>query len=869
MDLLEREAPLAILRASVDAARSEGGRLAFVEGEAGVGKTSLLGAFRRALPVDVRSVQGACDPLSTPQPFGPLIEFALDLDPTLARALDQHPTSGTIARAFLATLQSSPLVIVLDDLHWADEATLDVLRFVGRRMESTSTLIVGAYRDDEVGTDHPLRMVLGELASSTRVQRIRLEGLSPEAVARLAEHTDLDPAELHARTNGNPFFVTEVVAGAPASIPQTVRDAVLARVGRLSATGRRTLEAAAVIGLSVEPRLLGQVVGDTASAECLSSGLLQANAGLYVFRHEIARQAVLDATDPSTFVSLHERVLAALMSEGRQRWPVARLAHHAVAAGDGQRALGFGRQAAQEASQAGAHREAAAQLAKIEPYSGLLPARERGTYFEHLAREQFLTARPDLGLGAFERATAAWHEAGDPLEEIRILTEAAKSYVGSGRIADAYALAERAETMSRELPDPLVRAEALNVLAYVTFQDRDPAAIGHARRAIELAGSDVRGAATALMAWNTIGSARIHAGDRGGIADLQRSLEMAMERGMDRGVAHAYANLVESLGATFRFEDADPNFDAGLRYVIDRELDAQRTYIEAWLAVTEMYRGRWAASADRARRIAHDRTNPTISRIVALVALGRGLARRGDREARGVLDEASTLAGPTEAFQFVGPVSAARAELAWLEGDEHRAAAEAESAFRFRLVERHPWIHDELGWWRGIGRPHGTSTRPTTRPWRLQAEGRWREAATAWRHLDCGFEAARALLGSPDPDDVEQARLVFDRLEARPAIGLAVRRLRQLGVRRIARGVRPSTRANAAGLTTREVEVLGLIAGGLTNDQIAARLFLSPRTVHHHVAAVLGKLGVNRRRAAAEAAIKLGLELQHVPARRI
>jgi DNA-binding CsgD family transcriptional regulator/tetratricopeptide (TPR) repeat protein len=856
MDLLEREEPLATMRALARAASSHGGHLLFVEGEAGVGKTSLLREFRRALPVEIRCVYGTCEPLSTPQPFGPIVDVAADLDSGLASLLDRGAASAEISRRFIKALEPPDTVVLLDDLQWADEATLDVVRFIGRRIHTTSALVVGAFRVDEVGNDHPLRVVLGQLATSPAVRRIHLEGLSRGSVARLCELTDLDPAELHARTNGNPFFVTEVVAAGSADIPQTVRDAVLARVARLSAPGRRALEAAAVIGATVEPRILTSVVSANTAEECLAGGLLHASAGRYAFRHEIARQAILDATDPSTSAWLHERVLQALVSDGPERWPLARLAHHAIGAGNGAAALRFGRRAADEASRAGAHREAAAQLARIEPYSGSLPPRERGAYFEHLAREQFLTASADLGLAAFEKAVAVWQEAGDPLEEVRVLTEAAKSYVGSGRIAEANAVAARATGMP--VPDALLRAEVFNVLAYVRMQDRDPGAVDDARRAIDLAGSAQAAAATTLMAWNTIGTARIHAGDRAGIADLQRSLEMALAHGLDRGAAHAYANLVEALTATFRFADAAPNFDAGLRYVTDRELVAQRTYIDAWLSMSDMYRGRWTAAADRGRRIGEEPANPTISRIVALVALGRVLARQGDPEARAVLDDALALADPTGAFQFIGPVRAARAELAWLEGDAARSSAEAGLALDIGGAARHPWVHDELEWWRSGGAGERSAPLATT-PWRLQHEGRSRAAATAWRDLECEFEAALALLASSDPSDVEEARTAFDHLGARPAVGASTRKLRQLGVRTIPRGVRPTTRANPAGLTVRELEVLGLIAAGLTNDQIAARLYLSPRTVHHHVEAVLAKLGVNRRTAAAEAARTLGL----------
>src|SRR5438874_4817148 len=286
--LLERSAQLAALdEAHAAVAASGKGRVVVLGGEAGVGKTTLLREFCERKPA--RIVWGACDALFTPRPLGPLFEIVESVGGDLQELVTGAARPHEVASALLAELSGRKgTVLVLEDLHWADEATLDVVRLLARRVETSPVLVLASYRDDELDRMHPLRLVLGELATSPALTRLAVEPLSLAAVATFAETLPIDPQDLYRQTGGNPFFVTEVVAAGAEQIPATVRDAVLARTARLDADARSLLEAVAVVPPQADLWLLESLAPETFERvdDCLASGMLIATTGGVAFRHE-------------------------------------------------------------------------------------------------------------------------------------------------------------------------------------------------------------------------------------------------------------------------------------------------------------------------------------------------------------------------------------------------------------------------------------------------------------------------------------------------------------------------------------------------------------------------------------------------------
>ncbi len=744
--LLERDQQLDDLRVFADGTAALGGGVVLVGGEAGIGKTSLVREFvaGRGEPV----LTGSCEPLSTPRPLQPLHDLAHQAGGRLAVAMASDASRHDRFTALLELLGEAPTVAVIEDVHWADEATLDLLVFLGRRLGETQSLLVLTFREHSPEAPPRLAEVLGHLATRGRAVRIGLPPLSIEAVAVLADGGTASAARVHAATAGNPFFVTEVLASGTDDVPASVRDVVLGRAAHLGDGARAVLEAAAVVPDRVELALLYAASGSVPQdlQECERVDLLEVGPRFATYRHELARMAVLDSLPAVRRQQLHAAVVAHLLT--RPGHLESRIAHHADLAGDSATVLTHAVLAADQAARMGAHREAAAQMDRALAH---LDAAEPGVAARILDRAAQLfqpTGRLEDALDASGRAVELLRTE-DQAELASVLATHARVLWVVARGEESRAAIDEAVEIVTSLPGSAGEVHVLATAAALYMLAREiPRAFDTGRRAIALARE--RGDAVGLMrALNAVGAASWFAVPDEAEPLLVESLEIARRLHDDVGVAHALVNLGSGAGEIRRYDVARRWLEENREFSAARDLDHSRDYSTAWLARIALEQGDWDRALDLAESVP-DTTDP-ISRIASLAVAGKVRLRRGESNAANQLDEAWELARGTGHLQRLWPVAAGLAEQAWRAGSSDQIPALVTETLELARTLGQPWAVGELGWW--LTRAGGPAPQQdeAAAAYVAMAESRWDDAATLWDELGCPWEAALCRSETADP----------------------------------------------------------------------------------------------------------------------
>jgi len=884
VDLLERDDELRLLARAWQEARCGEGSIVLLAGESGIGKTSLARLFAAGPdvgPDDGQVLWGVCDPLGVPRPLGPLHDVADDLGEPAAGLLRAGAPPHEIHRALLEALTARSVLLVVDDLQWADEATIDLLRFLLRRIAGTRSLVLATYRADEPDPQPALRALLGDVARTPSATRVELDPLSVAAVTTLVGERHIDPAHLHRLTRGNSFFVTEVVSQDPGpdgdALPVSVRDAVLARTAGLDPDARDLADLLACAPGAVPDTLLpalGVGIGPLRTLD--SAGLIARERRGITYRHDICRLAVAGAIPPGGEIDLHRRMIEALETLPDPDPSV--LVHHALAAGDDARVFGSAARAGRTAAASGAHTEAARFFVTALDHAPPDALAARAGLCELLAHELFLTNRLEEAIAAIHRAIG-WRRAEGDADGVGAGHRSLASfewYHGDRARAVEHAttaidvLAPRAVPGS---PAAALLGHALAAAGFLAMQDNDLATARELHdRARTLAegradgdeGADGADAAleVRLLMLDTV--VAMLAGDPAARGRLLGALEAV---GDAVKVEHStcWTQLANLDVEHRRLDAAEKVLDRSLPLTVQWEYPICEHWQRGVRARLRVMRGAWDEAAHDARGVLTDSgsvlTHTWPSLVLGLVALRRGGDEAGPRLDRG-WDIAVRFGEPLRLL----PAASALAERCWVTGRPDGRVADGPALLA--EIGTRPgteWSAAELAvWLRRLGHAVEAPPVPPDSPYGLMLAGDPRAAAERWAELGSPYDQALALVDAGEPADVFAALELLDRLGA-DAVAAKVRRdLRGRGVTGVPARPRATTRTNPAGLTARQVDVLRLVAEGLTNAGIAARLFISEKTADHHVSAILAKLDVPTRREAAVVARRLGV----VPERR-
>jgi ATP/maltotriose-dependent transcriptional regulator MalT len=859
MRLLERDDQMVTLRRVLQRAERHG-RVVLVSGPAGIGKTSLVRAFASIAEEAGATVRvGACDDLRTTRAFAPFRDMAQG-QRRLGRVLQSGADAADVLDAILEELDDPlrPVVHVVEDLQWADDATLDAILVVARRIERLPAVLVGTYRDDEIDRAHPLRRVLGALGAAD-VERIALEPLSRNAVGLLTDRHDVD--DLHRVTGGNPFYVLEMAAAPDAAVPTTVRDAVLTRVMGLPEATQRALETLSVVPTRAPRRLVDAVVDGGARAldAAERSGLVVADATTVGFAHEIARRAVESDLPTGVRVAANAAVVAALIADGADP---TRILHHAVEAGDGDAVLAYGPAAAREASRLGSHREALSAHQQVRRFADRLPPAEQAALALELAYELQLAGRHAEAARVASEAVDELERGDDPqtlADALLVLSRAAYWHRGAGAAAPH---ARRAVALVGDAEPSPVQAMAFAHMARLhLLANRNVEARDWADRALEAAtrAGHLPAEAGARI---TRGAAGRNLGEPAGLDTVVDGLELARRHGFHESVIRGYFQVAVEHMRRGDLTRAEEVVHEGRDYAANHQVAYGTFRLDGLLGSLLLNRG----AIDDARSVlaaaVEGEDDPGVAGVQSFAWLAQALVRLGDPGAATYADRAWGLAINSSEAPQLAAAAAALLEVGWLTADTDGLDDVAARALELVDETAHPWYSGDL---RVALDRAGLAVPPPPRPDLLldahaaALAGDHAAAADAWERRGYRYEQAVEQVLSDDRDLMLDGVRLLDELGAVGTANVARALLRGQGVTSVPRGPTRGTRRNPGGLTNRQVDVLALLAEGLTNAEIADRLVLSVRTVDHHVSAILDKLDVRTRQDAAALAPELGV----------
>ena len=854
MELLERQDPLAQLIDGFERMQVGPGHSFYIYGEAGIGKSSLVNAFLAAIGDQAKICTALCDSLFTPRPLGPLYDLLSQLHAISSDTPDAGSGRSEVFAVFMNAIskQVKPVVIFIEDVHWADEATLDFIKFLARRITNYRCLLLLTCRDNEVSPAHALRNVLGEIPAAF-MTRLPLQPLSRTAVQKLTLARGYNGEDVFQVTGGNPFFVQEIIASYSTGVPENIRDSILSVYNRKAPATRKAWELLSVMPEGIDVSWLDSIDPNFQSAveDCVLHGILITRNDRLLFKHELYRRTIESSMSELRHRQLNKQILSVFLQHfiaGRQ---LQRVVHYAKNAGDKNLVLIYAPLAASAAAEVGAHVEAAKLYLAALEYAQDEPALKRVVLFSAYTYECYLTSQIREAITYQEKVVAIWKEQGDKEKTGDNLRFLSRLWWFQGHQAEAHRYAHEAIDMLTGEPPSKAKAMAYSNLSQLKMLAEElDECISWGQRAIDMA-TAIGDQETLCHALNNVGTVRtrIPAMSEEGIRLLHESLQLALTNGFHEHAARAYTNIISHAISLKRFEIGQHYLAEGLQYCEERDLHSWVRYNLSWQAKLYLQTAKWDEALVVARALLENPSQPGIIRVGALVVCASILMRRGSDDAKVLLKEARELAFVANEHQRVVPLFIACMEYEWLSGESLLNTAEYETAFQLIAHTDNRYLNSEAIFWIAL--------LPAAQPLALRAG-----IAFGKEHLDSSLFEDHYLSAiasfNGNENDKRAALVSLQKIGAEQVCRKLTQLMRSMGVKKIPRGLRASTRANAGSLTTREVDILQLLKTGAKNKEIAATLFISPKTVDHHISSILFKLDAGTRLKAVSEAERLG-----------
>lgn len=846
--LLERQHEMDLLDRAMSAARDGNGSIVFVVGEAGIGKTSLVSEFASESGVEGRAriLRTAFEDLSTPEAFAVLRDLDIVDQASIDSASDGESRLSLFSNV-LAELARQPTLLVIEDLHWADDASMDLIRYLGRRVSDWPLMVLVTSRNEEAGARGRLQRALADIPAESRT-RIDLHRLSANAVDEWARRLGRDASGLFDTSGGNPLFVNELLASC--GVSAMIDDLVITRADALSESGRDVLDRCSIVPRQVPFALADRLgLAEGGVAECLAAGLLIEKPDALSFRHELTRQAVEQALSPMRRRRLHREMLSLLEQSGAS---AARLLHHANAAGDLDKVKALAPAAARQASGLGAHREAAATWRTVLDLADSLDEQQLVEVLEGLAYELHLNGEPAESVKLINQAISIHERTGDLPKQGNAHRWKSRFFYVDGNFDMARQSALAAVDLLQPLGEGVELAMAFSTLSQLAMLNDDvEECLEWGERAIDMARALGRFDIVA-HATNNVGAA-LHTRDPEKSEQVLREAQaLCRQHGLHEEYCRALTNHYSTLAMRRKAQEALALAKHCVAFSIEHDIDLFRRYAMGFAALCEVILGDWDAAREYVRTATADGGGTRLSRNPAIRAACQMAIRRG-QDATAYLDEMEEHASFGRESQRFLAYALLAAEHCWTTGDRSPNRINALNiAWDDQKPDSEPWDVGALWYWRRLllGIDEVPKYRPLPYPMILVREGRIDDAYTLAENAGLTFLTAQ-ILAEGDEAHAQRAIRVLDRLGATATLDRIRAGLSARGIRTGTRGPRKSTRENPHGLTKRELDVLALIDQGLTNKDIGEKLFVSAKTVDHHVSSLLGKLGARNRSEAA------------------